>query len=687
MAAEIGALIVRIGGDAEDLLKELNRSNAGLSSFNKAVKTAHDAAKAFAAGASAAGSAVAALVLQSSHAQDQMGKLAQAAGLATSTFSEYAYVARLSDVTTEAFSASISKLNRNVAEAATNTGESLKAFKALGIEVTNADGSLKGADEIMDAVSDRFAEMNDGAGKSAIAIALFGKAGAAMIPMLNEGSAKIKQLREEARALGVSIDTEAAKKAEQFNDNLTRLGQAAQGLSNRLTSELLPSLVNYTDQVVAAAKSSKDLDDSIRSIAGFIESAAVTVFQTFAVVGSDVAFTFRMIGGELGVIGAQLAAILRGDFKGAKLIGEEWTRDSQQARKDLDDFQARIMRLGQTKPVADGGAVDMGIGLDSVWNRKRAAPQMVDTKELEKREQEVRDAMHRVRIADDEREIAQVERTNKRLEEVRELGLKAEADIAEKMARRTMNPLADDESNQSINPERDARARALRDSLLSQEQIENQGFETRMAQLQDFSDQELAALGGKQALVEQMESDHQDNLSAIRRRGLTTLSAFSKASWGDQAKTMSGYLADMTAVAATSSRRMFEINKLAGIANVALSLPEKISDAYKWGTKFGGPVLGAAFASIAGAAGLAQLAAMRAASFGGGVAPSVGGSVAAPAVTPVAAPSQQDRSTQTTVVNLPGTDFVSTDVVRRLFDALNEHGRDGGRFIVRTAAG
>src|SRR4051812_26819436 len=117
----IGALIVRIGGDGDDLLKELKKADAGLTSFDKRVKAAHTTAMAFATAAAAAGASVLAMVTISAKGADEMRKMGQAAGLSTAAFSELAYAANLGGVSTESFSAAMSKLNRNVSEAAQGT--------------------------------------------------------------------------------------------------------------------------------------------------------------------------------------------------------------------------------------------------------------------------------------------------------------------------------------------------------------------------------------------------------------------------------------------------------------------------------------------------------------------------------------------------------------------------------------
>ncbi len=349
MATEIGALVVRIGADAEDLLKDLKRLDSGFGSMGKNIKLAHDGVAAFASAALAAGTAVAAMVTIAAKGAEQMYKLAQSTGLTTEAFSQLAYAAELSGINADALSQALGRLNRNVSDAASGTGDARRAFNALHIYVKTAEGTLKGADEIMAEVSDKFAGMKDGAEKAALAVAIFGKSGAQLIPMLNEGAQKLSDLREEAIQLGVSIDTKTGKAAEAFNDNLTRLQMSSKGLANALMMELLPEMNAVTDALVANAKEGGYLKNNIQLIADVIRNTALPVFQVLAIIGSDLNFIFRAIGGEFGVWAAQLAALARLDFKGFKLISQEWTADAAKMRADLDEFQARILALSETK--------------------------------------------------------------------------------------------------------------------------------------------------------------------------------------------------------------------------------------------------------------------------------------------------------------------------------------------------
>jgi hypothetical protein len=262
---------------------------------------------------------------------DELGKAAQKIGVTTEALSELQYAAELSGLNAESFQCAMSKLNRSIADGN-------PAFEAMGINVKTAGGELKTADVVIKELSEKFAGYKDGAEKSALAMELMGKKGAEMVPFLNSGAEGLKQMAEEARALGLVISKDVTSQAEAFNDNLTRIGKTQSGLVIQMTSALLPTMQRASEEFLALAKNT--------DLVSVPAAAAKTLFQTLAVVGSDVAFVFKMTGQEIGGIAAQLASLATLDFKGASLIGDMMKADAAKARTELDAFQARIMNIG-----------------------------------------------------------------------------------------------------------------------------------------------------------------------------------------------------------------------------------------------------------------------------------------------------------------------------------------------------
>ena len=226
-------LLMRTGAFETDT----KRAEAALKRFQK---TATEQMQAAAIAAGILGSAFLVLAKDSVDAMDKMNEASQKTGIAVEALSQLGYAAKMSGVDTESFTSAMVKFNRAIAEGATGSGSAAAAFKAIGISAAELKSS--NPDEILARVAEKFSGYADGATKTALAVAIFGRAGADMIPMLNEGSKGIAAMREEADKLGATINTSAAKAADQFNDNLDRMMIKMKSFVKGIASEVIPTL-------------------------------------------------------------------------------------------------------------------------------------------------------------------------------------------------------------------------------------------------------------------------------------------------------------------------------------------------------------------------------------------------------------------------------------------------------------
>lgn len=285
----------------------------------KLKKEAVDAGKAIGAAFVGFASAGALLVKSSIDAADALTDMSQSIGISVESLSALTFAADFGAVSQETLGASLVKLTKNMSDAARSTGEAQKGFEALGLSVTNADGTLKSADAALIEIAGKFAQMEDGAAKTALAVNLFGESGAQLIPVLNLGAEGIEQLKDEAAALGLVIGTDAANAAGEFNDTLARLQGVASGLFNRIAQQLLPTLVNLSGALLDSAKSSGALDAAAR--------AAATGVKFLLSAGVVVGAAFKTLGEALGGVAAALVALFSGRFAEAFNIAKNVTTD------------------------------------------------------------------------------------------------------------------------------------------------------------------------------------------------------------------------------------------------------------------------------------------------------------------------------------------------------------------------
>lgn len=212
------------------------------------------------AASAAAVTGLAVMVKGSIDAADELSKTATSVGLTTESLSAFQYAADLSGVSAEELTTAFAKLNKNSVAAAEGSKTQAAAFEHLGVTLTDVSGEMRGAEEIMLDVFDAFSKLEEGPQKTALAMEIFGKSGAKLIPMLNAGKEGMAQMREEATKLGLVIDGETAQAAERFNDNITRLQKVVTGFSNQIMTGALPALEKFSEELqdpatIEAAKS------------------------------------------------------------------------------------------------------------------------------------------------------------------------------------------------------------------------------------------------------------------------------------------------------------------------------------------------------------------------------------------------------------------------------------------------
>jgi hypothetical protein len=240
LASNLGVLtidlVAKIGGFVEGLSKAERESKKFRASVESNLKAA---GVAFAALGIAGAAATAKLVKASIDNADALLEQSQAYGVTVETLSAYQLGLEQAGASSTEFATGLKGLANAVDADA-------EAFKRLQISTKDAQGALKSSDQLLGEIADRFASMEDGITKTALAQDLFGKSGVKLIPFLNEGADGLKAMREEAERLGLVISTETAEAADEFNDSLATMKGVIKGAGNEIAAALLPKMAEFT---------------------------------------------------------------------------------------------------------------------------------------------------------------------------------------------------------------------------------------------------------------------------------------------------------------------------------------------------------------------------------------------------------------------------------------------------------
>lgn len=279
---------------------------------------------------------------------DQLDDLSEKSGIAVTELSALRYAGEVTGTPLEALAAGVKKLSTTMTEAAGGAKEQGKLFDAMGISVKNLDGTLKASDQVLGEIADRFASFEDGPAKAALAVKIFGKAGADMIPLLNQGSRGIAELRKEAEQLGAVVGEDFARQSAAFNDNLKKIELNVEGTKRSIAQELLPTL----NTLAEAFLETRDGSSSFAEIFGGTLRSAL---QFASVNIANVSFVLKGVGREIGALAAQAVALATLDLDGFNAISEAVKEDGIRARKELDDLERRILQTGSSLAGAGRG--------------------------------------------------------------------------------------------------------------------------------------------------------------------------------------------------------------------------------------------------------------------------------------------------------------------------------------------
>jgi len=247
---------------AEIILSAVDRTKAAFSSVGNSLDTLQTRVSGFVGKATAiagvglaiTGAFAALQNIQALKILDQFDDMAEKTGITVEALSELRFAGEAVGTPLEALSTGISKLGKNMAEAAGGNKEAIATFKALKVEVTNSDGTLRSSEAVLRDLAERFAGYEDGAAKAALAQRVFGKTGEAMIPLLNLGADGILRLRREAEQLGAIYDTKVAKAAADFNDNLAKIKLSSEAAAVSIAGPFIQSLADLSKEFLEAKK-------------------------------------------------------------------------------------------------------------------------------------------------------------------------------------------------------------------------------------------------------------------------------------------------------------------------------------------------------------------------------------------------------------------------------------------------
>ena len=241
---------------------------------------------------------------------DEILTMSKQYNMSTDSLQEYSYMAELVDTDLGTITGSMTKLTKAM-------GSDSQAFKDLGINIRNADGTMKSADEVFLEALDALGQMEAGVERDNAAMELFGKSAQELNPLIEVGSEGIAAYAQEAHDMGAVLDEEALTSLGEMDDSFQRVEQAGIALKNTIGTALAPVITQIATAISNLSAWFQNLDPDMQktiiTIAGVVAAiipaiAAVTKIITTVQALSGVFSALSM--GPAGLVVAAIAAII-----------------------------------------------------------------------------------------------------------------------------------------------------------------------------------------------------------------------------------------------------------------------------------------------------------------------------------------------------------------------------------------
>jgi hypothetical protein len=242
----------------------------------------------------------------------------------------------------------MNRLTKNLSGVDDDSKAAGAALAALGVPIEK----FKALDPVgqIDALSAAFNGFADGSQKTAVAMALFGKNGAAMLNVF-------KELEAEGGRQKI-LTQEQIELADEYSDKQKKLTATIKAYAESSAVDVLPAINDLTAAAKSLIAEFVGIDEQGKKLAGDsqVKQFAETAADALAFLvdsGQGVARVFQTIGVYIGGTAAATAAVLKGEFAQAKAIAADARADIDRILSE-DLFSQRLKKLREAQAAGSG---------------------------------------------------------------------------------------------------------------------------------------------------------------------------------------------------------------------------------------------------------------------------------------------------------------------------------------------
>ena len=251
--ADIGTLVVRMAADSAQMRSELDRVKGELKKTDSGVSALSGAFKNL--GGIVATFSLAAVVTQAMQAAGALNDTAIKTGLSIDALQRLQFAATLSGGSLEGVSGAVARMQKALVGAEEGGKEAVAALDRLGLSAQQI--LTLSPDKQFEAIAQKIASIQDPAERTTAAMALFGRSGAELMPLLVNIGIHSEEMAAQFSAIGGPISDKAIANVDMLGDQLDVLKTGAKNTAIELTalaSAILVPLLRETNEWIKSLR-------------------------------------------------------------------------------------------------------------------------------------------------------------------------------------------------------------------------------------------------------------------------------------------------------------------------------------------------------------------------------------------------------------------------------------------------
>lgn len=299
---------------------ELAKSNVTLTQVGNTAQAVADKTRALSMAALGFGTALVGNAYKSAQAADDLNTLAKQTGFSVEELQRMQYASDLVDVSMDTMTGSIRKVVQNMSSGS-------DAFEQLGVNIYNADGSMRDATDVWYDSIDALSKVQNETERDALSMQIFGKSAMDMAGIVDDGGQALREAGEEAEELGLILDQDALTSANEFNDAIDKLKATATASFRKAGTTLATALVPVLEKLAKVVTNvvtwfgnlTKTQQKTILVVVGLVAAISplasaiagiIKVVNTLKTTWSMLSTAFTAFSGPVGIVIAAIAALV-----------------------------------------------------------------------------------------------------------------------------------------------------------------------------------------------------------------------------------------------------------------------------------------------------------------------------------------------------------------------------------------